>query len=462
MFESLSYDSSVHNTEGVRNIISGTFMENSSHDLDGYDYASLLMYAGEVSKVSPYHLATRIIQEQGANGAGNEISGNVSGYKGYYNYYSQNAYASGGLSAVQNGLKYAMQTDDTNMRPWNTRYRAVVGGAINLGKWYINRGQDTIYYEKFDIKNFSHQYMTNVLAPRSEATRAKKAYSTSTLNNTTFKFTIPVYDNMPSSRCVIPDGNKSSNNWLRGLSVDGYSLTPTFAADTTDYSLIVDNDVTGIDVSASAADTNASVSGRGSHELSVGDNTINIVVTAEDGTTKTYTISVVRKKAENPEPVKPDNGNNNNNNGSGENDGFSSNLNVDNDNGIVTGVGVGSSVDSILNGITYTNGCYGKLLNSSGSECAADDTVATGNKLVIYKKDGSIYAQYDVVIYGDVNGDGRITSMDMLYIKRHILYIKTLSGAYLLAADTNKDSDVTSMDMLYIKRHILDIKYIQQ
>lgn len=106
--------------------------------------------------------------------------------------------------------------------------------------------------------------------------------------------------------------------------------------------------------------------------------------------------------------------------------------------------------------------CYGKLLNSSGSECAADDTVATGNKLVIYKKDGSIYAQYDVVIYGDVNGDGRITSMDMLYIKRHILYIKTLSGAYLLAADTNKDSDVTSMDMLYIKRHILDIKYIQQ
>ena len=76
---------------------------------------------------------------------------------------------------MQNGLKYAMQTDDTNMRPWNTRYRAVVGGAINLGKWYINRGQDTIYYEKFDIKNFSHQYMTNVLAPRSEATRAKTA-----------------------------------------------------------------------------------------------------------------------------------------------------------------------------------------------------------------------------------------------------------------------------------------------
>ncbi len=466
MFESLSYDSSVHNTDGVRNIISGTFMENSSHDLDGYDYATLLMYAGEVSNVSPYHLATRIIQEQGANGVGNQISGNVSGYRGYYNYYSQNAYASGGLSAVQNGLKYAMQTDDSNMRPWNTRYKAVVGGAINLGKWYINRGQDTIYYEKFDIKNFSHQYMTNVLAPRSEATRAKKAYSTSTLNNTTFKFSIPVYDNMPSSRCVIPDGNKSSNNWLRGLSIDGYSLTPTFAADTTDYNLIVENEVTSIDVSASTADTNASVSGRGSHKLSVGNNTINIVVTAEDGETRTYAINVVRKEAVKPDPVpdNPDNGNTENggNNGSTEADGFKTNLKVNNDKKIVTGVGVGSSVQSILDGITYTNSCYGKLLNSDGNERASDDVIATGDKLTIYRKDGSIYAQYDVVIYGDVNGDGTIDLIDFVAIKRAILNMSQPSGVSFEAADIINDGSIDLMDFVAIKRHILGVSYIQQ
>lgn len=448
MFESLSYDSSVHNVDGVRNIISGTFMENSSHNLDGYDYASLLMYAGEVSKVSPYHLATRIIQEQGADGRGNQISGNVSGYEGYYNYYSQNAYASGGLSAVQNGLKYARQTDSSNMRPWNSRYRAVVGGAVNLGKWYINKGQDTIYYEKFDVKNFSHQYMTNVLAPRSEATRAKKAYSSYTLNNTTFKFNIPVYDNMPSSRCIIPDGNQSANNWLKSLSIDGYSLTPTFSADTTSYSLIVENDVTSINVAALAADTSASISGRGSHQLSVGDNVINIVVTAEDGGTKTYTINIVRKEK--------DSGN------TGDSDGFKTNLNIDNEQNIVTGIGVGSSVENIINGNTYMNGCYGKVLDSNGSEKSKESVIATGDKLITYKSDGSIYAQYDVVIYGDVNGDGRITSLDMLYIKRHILDIKILSGSYLLAADANRDNKVTSVDMLYIKRHILDIKYIQQ
>lgn len=457
MFESLSYDSSVYDKEGVSNVISGTFMENSRHDLDGYDYATLLMYAGEVSKVSPYHLATRIIQEQGANGVGNQISGNVPGYAGYYNYYSQNAYASGGLTAVQNGLKYAMQTDASNMRPWNTRYKAVVGGAINLGKWYINKGQDTIYYEKFDIKNFSHQYMTNILAPRSEATRAKKAYSTSTLNNTTFKFKIPVYDNMPSERCIIPDGNKSSNNWLRGLSVDGYSLTPTFSSDTTEYNLIVENDVTSIDISASAADTGASVSGRGTHQLAVGNNTINIVVTAEDGGVRTYTVNVVRKKAETQEPAGPDTGDDD-----GEGDGFRTGLNVNNDKNIVTGVGVGSSVWSILNEITYTNGCYGRILNNDGNECSSDDIVSTGDKLVIYKKDGSVYAQYDIVIYGDVNGDGAIDLIDFVAIKRVILDISQPEGVYFEAADIIKDGSIDLMDFVAIKRHILGVSYIQQ
>lgn len=444
MFESLSYDSSVHNIDGVRNIISGTFMENSSHNLDGYDYASLLMYAGEVSKVSPYHLATRIIQEQGADGRGNQISGNVSGYEGYYNYYSQNAYASGGLSAVQNGLKYARQTDSSNMRPWNSRYRAVVGGAVNLGKWYINKGQDTIYYEKFDVKNFSHQYMTNVLAPRSEATRAKKAYSSYTLNNTTFKFNIPVYDNMPSSRCIIPDGNQSANNRLSSLSVDGYTLTPTFSSDNTDYSLIVENDVTSVNVSAGLIDGNATVSGRGSHSLSVGNNVINITVTAENGDIKTYVINITRKSAQS----------------GGNTDGFKTDYNVDSSKKIMTKIGVGSQASSVLDNVAYSNGCYGKILKNDGSE--RGDTVVTGDKLVVYKADGSVYDEYSIVIYGDVNGDGVIDLYDFVAIKRAVLGIGQPQGSYKEAADINRDGVIDLYDFVAIKRHILNIGYIQQ
>ena len=104
------------------------------------------MYAGEVSKVSPYHLATRILQEQGNTGYGSCISGNVAGYRGYYNYYNQGAVKSGNISAVVNGMKYASRSDSDSLRPWNTRMKSIVGGAKMIGSSYINRGQSTIYY----------------------------------------------------------------------------------------------------------------------------------------------------------------------------------------------------------------------------------------------------------------------------------------------------------------------------
>ena len=116
MFENLSFDSSLQDESGLESMVDGTFMENSSHDLtyDGrnYTYITGLLLAGQESGVSPYHLASRILQEQGNSGYGSSISGIQSGYRGYYNYYNIGAYASGGLTAVQNGLKFASRTDD--------------------------------------------------------------------------------------------------------------------------------------------------------------------------------------------------------------------------------------------------------------------------------------------------------------------------------------------------------------
>ena len=103
-------------------------MENSSHDLsfegNDYTYASGLMLAGRQSGVSPYHLATRILQEQGNTGYGSCISGNVAGYRGYYNYYNQGAVKKGNISAVVNGMIYASYSDSDSLRPWNTRMKS--------------------------------------------------------------------------------------------------------------------------------------------------------------------------------------------------------------------------------------------------------------------------------------------------------------------------------------------------
>lgn len=118
------------------------------------------------------------------------------------------------------------------------------------------------------------------------------------------------------------EASYSSNNNLSALSVNGYELTPKFDPNVTSYTVELPAGTTLINVSATKADNKADVSGTGDINVVDGDNTINIVVTAENGKTKTYTIlakvkelnpievkvgeeiyTIVRKKGVMPEPI---------------------------------------------------------------------------------------------------------------------------------------------------------------
>ena len=138
------------------------------------------------------------------------------------------------------------------------------------------------------VTPYTHQYMTNVLAPRSESSTASQAYSDTTKKNTALVFKIPVYKNMPDSACELPTGEGSPNNALTSLSVSGYSLTPTFDMFTTEYGVIVENEISSVDIEAQTADSGAKLTGTGSHALKVGTNEIEVTVTSQSGETKTY------------------------------------------------------------------------------------------------------------------------------------------------------------------------------
>ena len=98
----------------------------------------------------------------------------------------------------------------------------------------------------------------------------------------------------------------SKDATLKALSLDNGTLSPKFAAGTLEYTASVANTVSAVTVSATATDSNAKVTGTGKVNLSVGKNTINVKVTAEDGTTvKTYTITVTRAAATPKPTVKP-------------------------------------------------------------------------------------------------------------------------------------------------------------
>lgn len=259
-------------------------------------YVDIIMNAGAQSGVNPYVLAAMIIQEQGKGGTSDSISGRCSGYEGYYNFFNIEAYASGSMTPVQRGLWYASQSGNYG-RPWNSPEAAILGGSTYYGNNYVKVGQDTFYLKKFNVQGsnlYKHQYMTNVQGAASEAALYASAYS-SELKKSALEFKIPVFKNMPEQASAKPNVDGSPNNKLSGLGVNGFTLTPTFNKDTTEYDLIVSPSVSQITVNAVAIHSAASISGSGTIQLQAGNNDIRITVTAQNGTVREYIIRVVRQ-----------------------------------------------------------------------------------------------------------------------------------------------------------------------
>lgn len=206
-FEQLTYNEQYHTLEAMRTFLNNTFM-NDSKPAPGQDtmtFAEMFWYIGkeEIRKVSPFHLAARVLQEQG-QGNSPLISGTYPGYEGYYNYFNIGASGQTNEEVYRSGLQYAMD------HGWSGAYKSVLGGADFISANYIRKGQDTLYLQKYNVNPngshpvHTHQYMQNISAPTSEALSIRKLYAGANSLESTFVFKIPVYENMPAKPCAAP------------------------------------------------------------------------------------------------------------------------------------------------------------------------------------------------------------------------------------------------------------------
>ncbi|NLC87469.1 MAG: hypothetical protein GX682_01620 [Clostridiaceae bacterium] len=213
-FENLSYNEEIQNVEGVKKIISSikymqgdkvtyTKTDGTKATLDK-SYAQIIMEAAKQAGISPYHLASRIRQEQGAGTTpGSTATGTYTGYVGYYNFLNIKASGSTDREVIVNGLQHAKNSS------WTDPEISIIQGSKVLAKNYINDGQDTLYLQKFDVDNsdgtlYYFQYMQNVSASVSEGAEVKNAYNQLGLLNSSIEFIIPVYENMPQTACQEP------------------------------------------------------------------------------------------------------------------------------------------------------------------------------------------------------------------------------------------------------------------
>jgi len=360
MFETLSYD--VNQDSSVSEILKGSFMSGSFTEGEvTKTYADAFIEAAKTANVSSIHLASRALQEMGYT-MSSAASGTVAGYEGIYNFYNIGAYS--GADNYLKGLEYAKNAG------WNSRQRAITGGAQVIGQNYIVKGQDTIYFQKFNVSGnrklnaYTHQYMTNIMAPYSESSSIYDSYKSSNRLNSSITFTIPVYDNMPATAFKV-----TSTDTVGGTE----EKTEEEKKEEENKKEETENKVSSSEVVKQAG-------------LKLSGNYVSGVTLGQD-------ISSVKKKF-------TDKGHN------------------------------VSIVDKNLNSKTT-----GKV--STG------DKIAIGNEL------------YEVVVYGDTEGDGAITIKDLLIIQKSILGSYTLSDSYKVAADVSKDSAITIKDLLMVQKHIL-------
>ena len=169
----------------------------------GSTYPDIIYNVGRLTNVSPYFLASKIVQETGGNTTSAVISGTVSGYTGYYNFYNIGSTSDANGQAYLNGLKYAKSHD------WFNPIVAIKGGAEFLSEKYISKGQNTAYFMRFNVSpdryysTYGHQYMSALSAAALEGSKTCDGYRTSGALSSAFQFYIPVYKNMPDQTSIV-------------------------------------------------------------------------------------------------------------------------------------------------------------------------------------------------------------------------------------------------------------------
>ena len=411
-FLEMTYNSSSQTEQGVQGIIASTFMNKSiTFNLNGQQvtmpYSQIIMEAARESKMSPYSIAIKIRQEVGNNGS-NSVSGHYVAkdgtvYDGYYNFFNYGAYDEG--DAIANGLKYAKD------KGWTNPYIAIVEGAKLMANSYTNAGQNTAYFYKWDVVGsepsqlFSHQYMTNIQDPSSQAKNLFNTYATNNLLNAPLNFIIPVFENMPqvNSLPTTIDTSLSTSYYLTGTDVrlrQTPSTSSSILATLEKYEVVTVlewNSATANDLQWAKV------------QLSNGN------------------VGYIANKY-----LAPCNNNTS-----------TQNIRIDGEYLIVSPNKTMSQIASALNVTQYS------VTKNDKTQVGTNEIIQTG---YIYTIDNKTYK---VIVLGDVYTDGIIDSRDYMKIKNHIMATSILDIEGIKAANTYADDIIDSRDYMKIKNHIM-------
>ena len=188
-FKSLNKDAAGFND--IARVVVGTFLNNA-------DCVNAILQASETHDVNAFYLVAKLLTEQGTAGTSPLAQGSVLNGVTYYNLFNIGASGNGASTIITNGINYAAS------KGWTSQAASIIGGAEMIKRTYIGRGQNTCYYQKFNVVNeesglFSHQYAQSILSAENEGRKFKSYYTVDGNVTGTHTFIIPLYTNMASA-----------------------------------------------------------------------------------------------------------------------------------------------------------------------------------------------------------------------------------------------------------------------
>lgn len=438
MFEKLDYDKSLESI--YPSLVKSVFGNGKLKD---DKYTVPMFNAGKSLGISPVHIASRIRQEVSSDGSastdGRSFTYRGQTRSGYYNFFNIGAHKDDYTNdPVVRGLAYAAKLIDRKGSEWNNVETAIKEGASFLAVSYITKGQNTLYFQKFNVSTdttsskYTHQYQTNIQAPATEGNTAYNAYVKGENISQKFIFRIPVYNNMPNFTSLPKSGD--NNNYLSKLEVVNFNITPSFDKDILTYDSYVPKTTNKITIKANTQSSNATISGTGDYELKDDETDITITVTSQTGIKRQYTITI--NKVEDTTSNK---------------DIINSSY-VNDKNGYLTNIRTKTLISDLKNNLIKSGAKNIIVTNSNGKVQSNNTKLATGQKITIVSAIDT--KTYTIVVRGDSSGDGDVTILDLLQIRKHLKNDKKLSGAYFYAADTSGDNNITILDLLQVQKHL--------
>ena len=194
------------------------------------------------------------------------------------------------ISAKKAAGKFTVTSSNPSVASVNVSTTWVDGSTMddNITIKAVAKGTATITVTPVNVSDDEYNLLTNTKTIKITV-KEKATTNTNTDTNTSNK-----KEETKKEETKKEETKKSSDATLKSLSSDKVKID--FSKDKTSYTVNVDKTVTSLGLKAIANDSKAKVKVAGDENFVTGTNTVKVTVTAEDGTTKTYTITVVKSK----------------------------------------------------------------------------------------------------------------------------------------------------------------------